>query len=768
MTKKTKGMVKTVISLLLVAMLLCTGFLNIVATAETVNETSTSIVEDLEDNLILYSNFDNENANDVSGKGHHGSVVSNNYDNPTVEYVEGISGQAVHITGNTLGGVFAHKYISYGDSSEIIPATGDFTFSMFFKASADLNTAKSYTLLSNTTHVSSYKEVGFMLFAESNTSDISQYLTFGTGGSPVAVSVAQSNTLEAGNWYMMTVSFDRDGKMQLYINGAVVAEGDISSYSDVDINSRGGILALGANCVGKLPTTNSIIDEFRIYDKALSADEISELYEYSLDIPEIIDTPFDMNEDLLLYSSFDNENANDESGKGHNGQVIDKEGYKVEYVNGVSGKALHIGNQENAMQDHIATDETPLTASTYVNYGASEEILPNTGDFSFNMFFKASDGIGENTVLFSNKDYTAGKNLGFALIVDDSPNSTSQRMNVGTGINFNITNSSKPGAADGNWHMLTTTFDRDGYMIFYIDGVVIGSADISEYKDISINAGLPLILGADGDLGYGTHNSVVDELRIYDKALSADEINQLYTATAKYVAIEKDDTVNYYDTLDVALEEAVNGDVVKLLTDRIETNITVPTGVTLDLNGNTLTVDTLYAVADTAVVDTTNAEGRIVVNDSATLLDTDNAYGGYSYVAMKLDAEDDDNTYALVPMILQAKADVTSDSTMSVKIRPVVNIGDVTAKTNELFGNGAQDNGLQFAIRVTWTAEDETEGKQTLTFADTLIAEAYTAGKAMTLDMSGIPANTALDVDLVIVSALGAETVSNLYTKGGN
>ena len=758
MTKKTKGMVKAVVSLLLVAMLLCTSFVNIMATTETTNETSTSIVDALKNNLLLYSSFDDETVTDKSGKGHDGEVVG------SVSYVDGISGKAVYITGNRTGGVSTTNYVTYGDSSTIIPATGDFTVSMFFKSKADISTSSSYTLLAN----SDYSKInsvyfchkGFMILAEQNGSGISQHINFGTGSATIQATLDQTKTFVKDQWYMITAVYDRDGNMSYYRNGEKVSEADISEHSDLAINE--GTLNLGTSAIAKLGTTESVIDELRIYDKALSADEITELYDYTTY------TPFDINEDLLLYSSFDDENANDESGNEHHGEVVSKEGYEVEYINGVSGKALHIENQENATKDHLATDENPLTASTYVNYGLSSNILSDTGDFSFSLFFKASASIAENTVLLSNKDYTAGKNLGFALIIDDSPNSTSQRMNVGTGVNFNITNPSKPGAADGNWHMLTTTFDRDGYMTFYIDGVVIGSEDISAYKDISINAGLPLILGADGDIGYGAHNSVVDELRIYSRALTSFEVETLYTSMANYFAIEKDDTVNYYDTLDVALEEAVNGDVVKLLTDRIETNVTVPTGVTLDLNGNTLTADTLYAVADTAVVDTTNAEGRLVVNNSATLLDTDNAYGNYSYVAMKLDAEDDANTYALVPMILQAKADATSDSAMSVKIRPVVNMGDVTTKTNELFGDGATDNGLELAIRVTWTDEDGNEGKQTLTFADTLVAEAYTAGKAMTLDMSGIPANTALDVDLVIVSALGAETVSNLYTKGGN
>ena len=235
------------------------------------------------------------------------------------------------------------------------------------------------------------------------------------------------------------------------------------------------------------------------------------------------------------------------------------------------------------------------------------------------------------------------------------------------------------------------------------------------------------------------------------------------------VSIEKDGNTKYYDTVKGALADATSGDTVKLFTDLTETNITLSTsGVTLDLNGNTLTVDTLYALKGTAVVDTRNGMGRLVVNTSATLLDTENSYNGDRYVAMHLTDNDNVSTFAFLPVILQVKTSNITDSTVNVKLRPVVDMGDsaiTTRETNKLFGNGAADNGLKFIIRVKWTYENGNQGVQDFTFKDTLIAQAYTADKAMTLALSGIPANTALSIDLVVSSALGAEIVSNVYTK---
>ena len=242
-----------------------------------------------------------------------------------------------------------------------------------------------------------------------------------------------------------------------------------------------------------------------------------------------------------------------------------------------------------------------------------------------------------------------------------------------------------------------------------------------------------------------------------------------FSVIEKGVAIDRDGTMTYYDTLKAALTASQSGDVVKLVADVKETNITLSTsGVVLDLCGNKLTVNTLYAVKGTSIVDTCNGKGRLVVNSSATLLDTQNSYGGKNYVAMHLTESDNEKTYAFMPMLLQTKSSGITDSALSVKVRPVVDMGEAsqtTETTNGLFDDGVSDNGLSFIVRVTWTYENGNLGKQEFAFADALIAQAYGQDKAMTLALSGIPANTALSVDLVVSSALGAELVSNIYTK---
>ena len=511
---------KRIISLTLSVLMLVSG-IPLVVSAGTSGET---IVDDLSGNLLLYSSFDNENANDESGKGHNGAV------NGTVSYVDGISGKALYIKGEGQTGlVKATDYVSYGKNSDIIPSTGDFSFSVFFRATGTVG--KASTLLSNKSYKSG-QNTGFALLVDSSY-DRQLNIGFEENGTKKLkedIKNTAAPLANDGSWHMLTAIFDRDGSASYYIDETLVGKVNISACSTMPMNAdietddgnydKSGDLSLdlnlGADGNGWYGVSNSEIDELRIYDKALSEDEIGELYTYYANYES-----FDMSEGLILYSSFDGENANDESGKGHNGTVTGNVGY----VNGISGKALYIESQGAYLSS---------AADNYVSYGASNAIIPNTDDFTFNMFFKATGPIEEGATLISNKNYVSGKNTGFALIADYEDNDYTQIINTGldgTRLRAMNGNSGAIQANDGDWHMLTGTFDRDGSVSFYIDGRLIASNDISGYSSLSLNASLALNIGADGNGCYGTNNSVIDELRIYDRALSANDVTAIYKQT---------------------------------------------------------------------------------------------------------------------------------------------------------------------------------------------------------------------------------------------
>ncbi len=83
-----------------------------------------------------------------------------------------------------------------------------------------------------------------------------------------------------------------------------------------------------------------------------------------------------------------------------------------------------------------------------------------------------------------------------------------------------------PNIIDGSWHYLVGTFNRStALMTLYVDGSVAGTSSISAIGDLT--TGNALHLGDFGGVGQPFIGSI-DDIRIYNRALSAAEIVALY------------------------------------------------------------------------------------------------------------------------------------------------------------------------------------------------------------------------------------------------
>ncbi|WP_242135688.1 LamG domain-containing protein [Aestuariivivens marinum] len=76
---------------------------------------------------------------------------------------------------------------------------------------------------------------------------------------------------------------------------------------------------------------------------------------------------------------------------------------------------------------------------------------------------------------------------------------------------------------DGDWHFLMVTFDRDGNMTMYQDGVALASADMSGVG--GADSGNNIFIGQDGTGNYGQYfQGKIGNVYIYDYALTADQV----------------------------------------------------------------------------------------------------------------------------------------------------------------------------------------------------------------------------------------------------
>ena len=244
-------------------------------------------------------------------------------------------------------------------------------------------------------------------------------------------------------------------------------------------------------------------------------------------VPEIIVEPRADDEDtdllalfqknLVLYLPFDgNSVAIDPSATATNG-LVPKTENNVTYEEGMYGQAARFTQR-----------------SSHVDTGISE--LPADYSFTFSTWIK-DYRTESDPAFFSNKPWTSGANQGFVFCTRGSD----VRFNMNAGnvgrVDYNV-----PAINDGRWHMFTGVIDRQkGVVRMYIDGrkqIIDGVA--GQYEgDISKFAGQALThpnytvkIGNDGTGNYGdaTPNHAMDDFFFFDKALSDDEIMELYSS----------------------------------------------------------------------------------------------------------------------------------------------------------------------------------------------------------------------------------------------
>jgi hypothetical protein len=82
---------------------------------------------------------------------------------------------------------------------------------------------------------------------------------------------------------------------------------------------------------------------------------------------------------------------------------------------------------------------------------------------------------------------------------------------------------------DGNWHHIVMTWVKGGSMNIYYDGVLVATGATSG-KAMNSTLNYPLHIGSNGNFGYGIINGSLDEMGLWNRELSANEVSILYNA----------------------------------------------------------------------------------------------------------------------------------------------------------------------------------------------------------------------------------------------
>ena len=226
-----------------------------------------------------------------------------------------------------------------------------------------------------------------------------------------------------------------------------------------------------------------------------------------------------MADDLVGWWKFDEgagEKIADSSGHGHDGKVFGATKWEKGYIGNGALKITNFQEGENITNGGVVIADSPLlrpsrfTVSMWANWprGVKQKALAR-------LLQKGNDNKETFTILGGGKADNRGDSepaVFFAIAAEPR------------GSSYNI---GGPGTLEGGkWHHVAATYDGSD-MVLYVDGRLAGKNTIGEVKFIAVE-GEPLVIGnrpPNMDRGF---NGIVDDVRMYNRALSAQEIRKLY------------------------------------------------------------------------------------------------------------------------------------------------------------------------------------------------------------------------------------------------
>ena len=251
---------------------------------------------------------------------------------------------------------------------------------------------------------------------------------------------------------------------------------------------------------------DGLIDDIAFWNRALTPSEITALYT-ATEEPVATCAPLapNLQNALVGYWPFCG-NANDESGNGNDG-----------VVNGATLAEDRFGNVGSAYS-FDGNDGITMPPSDILNIGLS--------DFSISLFMKPSNSDGLKNIL-GKRYYSLGN--GYSVYILNG-RVFSDLLDANSVTYPGSTNE----VALNEWQHVCATFDRDGNSSIYLNGQLEGSLPISgESGDLSNSSELFIgyfaPVGPDCFNGCLFYEGSLDDIAIYNRALTPAEITQLYT-----------------------------------------------------------------------------------------------------------------------------------------------------------------------------------------------------------------------------------------------
>lgn len=442
------------------------------------------------------TNWVSNTTGDASGNGNTASLVGmSTTTSPTV----GVIGQALKFNG-------ANQYVAPAVNQPLANEAVALTVGAWFKTTGGGVIVSD----SNTPPEGGVTSYDPLLYIQTNG------LLHAGGWIGTSATITSPSALNDGKWHHAILTYNGVDTQSLYVDGIFV--GSVTGTK----TGVGGTnyWAIGTGETSGWPNGNGgwyylsgSIDDVRIYNRRLSASEISQLYKVGAANVDHSNT-VTLSAGLAGYWTFDGSKTNwstgttgDSSGNGNNGSLVNMSTTTSPTI-GKIGQALNFNG-----------------TSQIVNMG---NVLDMTGtqSFSYGTWAKYTSEASQNYPGIISKNPAGAATGAYHLLIDTSNNPYCEVDISSTGYLVNP-NTAKN---DNRWHHFVCVVNESALTLtMYIDGVSVGSTAIPAGSES--NSG-PLTIGGRSDgsgVGANRFAGSIDDARIYTRALSATEVKQLYT-----------------------------------------------------------------------------------------------------------------------------------------------------------------------------------------------------------------------------------------------
>ncbi len=380
-------------------------------------------------------------------------------------------------------------------------------------------------------------------------------------------------------WHHLVITTSSSGTKH-FVDGQKTAENSVF-ISNTFVSNRDFAIGSTVGNNGFMPWTDDnltywkgSLDDIAIYNRALTQQEITGLYQGANTTANCLDLPSNLQQGLVGYWPFCG-NALDESGNGNHGTV-----------NGAMLTADRFGNAGSAYGFDGVNDNITIQNS----------LLPNTAsDYTISTWANAETFSGGSVVLTDRFGGSYAYKYGLGILPDSS-----YYANIYDSVIENIAKSMFK-AKSNVWVNMTSSYNSLSNSIkLFINGLLIDSVIRTAAWN---NVSNPTVIGQYvGPISSNYFHGQLDDIAIWNRALTPQEIKQVYNQGICQTSITVTDTLLIHTGI-TAYNPVAYGNTLKVWPNPGNTAITLDAGNLSSMQG------WKYKVANTL--------GQTVVNETA-------------------------------------------------------------------------------------------------------------------------------------------------------